>query len=116
MIGKLLGGLTSTPGLILMGGIAAVVLVSWIDAAGEARGVERTEARVAIAVATERERQAIANQAAAAEAAVIVAELNQRAASLEAQLKENADAAARDPDAGRACLSADGVQRLNRIR
>lgn len=79
-------------------------------------GSEITAARYEAAADAERERQAKANETARAEGAKIIADLQEKNRDLSALLAENAEAAARDPDGARACVSPGGVLRLNKIR
>jgi FKBP-type peptidyl-prolyl cis-trans isomerase (trigger factor) len=61
-------------------------------------------------------RQVMANNAAKALEAARIAELQAANSVLETRIKELADEADKDPDAGRAALGAAGVQRINKIR
>lgn len=61
-------------------------------------------------------RQVVANNAAKALEATRIAELQAANSELETRIKELADEADKDPDAGRAALGAAGVRRINSIR
>ena len=61
-------------------------------------------------------RQVMANNAAKALEAARIAELQAANSELETRIKELADEADKDPDAGRAALGAAGVRRINSIR
>ena len=61
-------------------------------------------------------RQVMANNAAKALEAARIAELQAANSELETRIKELADEADKDPDAGRAALGASSVQRINKVR
>jgi len=60
-------------------------------------------------------RQVMANNAAKALEAARIAELQAANSELETRIKELADEADKDPDAGRAALGAFSVQRINTV-
>lgn len=117
----------SKPAAYLIAALAAVVVLwgvyTYIDHQGYQRAAVAYEAKIvgihadyAATALAEVQRQAMANNAAKALEASRIAELQAANSELETRIKELADEADRDPDAGRATLGAAGVRRINSIR
>jgi hypothetical protein len=108
---------------LVLAASAILAAYTYVDHKGYQRAVIVYQARIdtivadyATAKADEVERQAAANNAAKAREAVRIAEMQAANAALQSQIKELADEADKDPDAGKPAIGASSVQRINKIR
>jgi len=119
--------LFSKPFGYVLAALAAVVVLwgvyAYIDHQGYQRAAVEYQARYDKLVAEYNDartkeimRQAAANNAAKALEAARIAELQAANSELETRIKELADEADKDPDAGKPALGAAGVRRINSIR
>ncbi|WP_150131646.1 hypothetical protein [Rhizobium leguminosarum] len=114
----------------IVGVIAALALlaavggaVAYVDHRGYQRAAVVYQARIdklvgdyKTAEIAETERQAAANAAAKAREASRIAEMQAANSKLETRIKELADEAAADPDAGKPVLGSSSVRRINEVR
>ncbi|NZD50556.1 hypothetical protein [Rhizobium leguminosarum] len=118
--------LLSKPGRYLLGSLAALALLlgacAYIDHRGYQRAAVVYQARIdkivgeyKAAEIAETERQAAANNAAKAREAAAIAAMQEANSKLETRIKELADEAAADPDAGKPVLGASSVRRINEV-
>jgi hypothetical protein len=119
--------LLSPVGRWIAGAVAGVALLlaayAYVDHRGYQRAVVTYQARIdklvgdyKTAEIAEAERQAAANNAAKAREASRIAEMQAANSKLETRIKELADEAAADPDAGKPVLGAPSVRRINEVR
>lgn len=105
-----------TPANILI----VVALCSLTGVTGWVKGVSwekaRLEAKAAVALSKETERQAKANDSAKAESNARIDTLNAEIARLNTQIEDNENEAHQDPAAANCGVGVGGVRRLNRIR
>ncbi|WP_260694590.1 hypothetical protein [Rhizobium leguminosarum] len=114
----------------IVGVIAALALlaavggaVAYIDHRGYQRAAVAYQARIdkivgdyKTAEIAEVERQIAANNAAKAREASRIAEMQAANSKLETRIRELADEAAADPDAGKPVLGSSSVRRINEVR
>ncbi|MBY5865978.1 hypothetical protein [Rhizobium leguminosarum] len=114
----------------IVGVLAALALlaavggtVAYIDHRGYQRAAVAYQARIDKLVGdyksaeiAEVERQVAANNAAKAREASRIAEMQAANSKLETRIKELADEAAADPDAGKPVLGTSSVRRINEVR
>lgn len=114
----------------IVGVIAALALlaavggaIAYVDHRGYQRAAVAYQARIdkivgdyKTAEIAETERQAAANNAAKAREASRIAEMQAANSKLETRIKELADEAAADPDAGKPVLGPSSVRRINEVR
>ncbi|MBY3434808.1 hypothetical protein HFN89_11805 [Rhizobium laguerreae] len=124
-IAKLLGVDKWIVGAVVVLTLLAVVggVVAYIDHRGYQRAAVAYQARIdkivgdyKIAEIAEIERQAAANNAAKTREASRIAEMQAANDQLETQIRELADEAAKDPNAGKLVLDAPSVRRINEVR
>jgi hypothetical protein len=119
--------LLSPVGRWIAGAVAGVALLltayAYVDHKGYQRAAVTYQARIdklvgdyKTAEIAETERQAAANNAAKAREASRIAEMQAANSKLETRIKELADEAAADPDAGKPVLGAPSVRRINEVR
>ena len=97
------------------GWLALGIMLGGVFLYGDLHGRHVEAAKWQAAVKAEKAREARVSADAARDAAKRIADLQERAASLEKLLKENANAAAKAPGADSPALDADSVRRLNRV-
>lgn len=114
----------------LVGVVAALAVVAalwgayaYIDGRGYDRAAVIYQARIdklvndyKAAEIAETERQVAANNAAKAREAAAIAAMQEANSKLETRIKELADEAAADPDAGKPVLGSSSVRRINEVR
>lgn len=119
--------LLSPVGRWIAGAMAGVALLlaayAYVDHRGYQRAAVTYQARIDKLVGdynaaeiAETERQVAANNAAKAREASRIAEMQAANSKLETRIKELADEAAADPDAGKPVLGAPSVRRINEVR
>lgn len=124
-VAKLLGLNNIVAWLIVASVVAIAVLgaVAYIDHRGYERAAVVYQAKIdkivndyRAAEIAETERQSAANNAAKAREAIAIAEMQAANSKLETRIKELADEAAKDPDAGKPVLGPSSVRRINEVR
>lgn len=119
--------LLSPVGRWIAGALAGIALLlaayAYVDHRGYQRAAVTYQARIdklvgdyKTAEIAETKRQAAANNAAKAREASRIAEMQAANSKLETRIKELADEAAADPDAGKPVLGAPSVRRINEVR
>lgn len=123
-VAKLLGVDKWIVGVIAALALVAAILgaVAYVDHKGYQRAAVAYQARIdkivgdyKTAEIAEVERQIAANNAAKAREASRIAEMQAANSKLETRIKELADEAAADPDAGKPVLGAPSVRRINEV-
>jgi hypothetical protein len=119
--------LLSAAGRRLVAVVAAVLLLlgayAYVDHKGYQRAAVTYQARIDQLVSdykaaeiAETERQDAANSAAKAREAIAIEAMRDANSKLETRIKELADEAAKDPDAGKPVLGSSSVRRINEVR
>lgn len=117
----------SKAGAYVLGALAAIALLwgacTYVDRQGYQRAAVEYQGKIDTLVADyatkradEVERQATINDAAKAAEARAISQLQADKSALTQQIKEQADAADKDPDAARAAFGADSVRRIRNVR
>jgi len=119
--------LLSATGRRVVAAVGAVLLLlgayAYVDHKGYQRAAVAYQARIDKLVGdykdaeiAEIERQDAANSAAKAREAIAIEAMRDANSKLETRIKELADEAAKDPDAGKPVLGAPSVRRINEVR